>query len=160
MQLKHLVLTVALLGQASLAQAQDDPRQTPENANKFLVLNLNNVSLSGEGDMTGYISARTENIRETGDPCSIDIGYAGKRNYMNRTGDQTVFPHNFTLHFRSVTDIQYDDSSVSLAVSTLIDGTRMHKIRLGQPSKEMATRVAFAMNFLKSHCNPADQTGF
>lgn len=143
------------------ASAQTDPKQTPGNANKFLSLSL--VNLEAGGNMTGGGWARinlTSTKQFADDVCAIEMTGSGKYNYSDRTGDNFFSRSQVFVNFREVSDASVTGSVLYLSHPSYIEGNKVPRLSFTFPSEDLAVRVAFAMNFLKAHCNPAEQTGF
>lgn len=137
------VCAASLLLQAHPAVAQ--PAQTPENAQKFLSMYL---------------------------PTNFSLVYKGKAMKMRRASPVTWSQEFCTTEFKRVTeDSLIQDAGISWlsvievrhvsnsAIVVVTDTSHFHQTFDFQ-SPDLAARAAFAMEFLRQHCDPAAETGF
>jgi hypothetical protein len=157
---KVLFAMVAAIAPVS-AYAQTEIKQTPENANKFLSLSLTNLEASGNMNGGGWAKINLTSTKQIGnDICAIEMNGYGVYNYMDRTGDNSFSQGQVFVIFRDVSDVTVTGSVVYLSHPTYIAGNKVPRLGFSLPSDDLAVRVAYAMNFLKAHCNPVEQTGF
>ena len=163
---------IALAGAPALAQSG---AQTKENAKKFLEMalagakfNKNNFSFRGR-QMDLYTSAdkwagALGAARTVADGCAIEFSFSASsfshREYIgnNRYSDWTDYDPDYNpvfMNFVRISNIAQSGTRVDFSVQ---GQTRRKAIFLS--SEEMATRAAYAMNFLMQQCNPINATGF
>lgn len=166
----------------STASAQNN--QTPEGAQQFIAIIAANGSTSTRIPLyAGGMNAVRDSEQQYSRSCSTDF-WGGRtcksvtagRRYFTRTLDPiavvgsgstdvcvTTFtivppyseepkiPPTFTVDWKRVTKVQPNAEWVNLSGQQV-------EFRLS--SSDLATRVAYAMEFLRQHCDPAAATGF
>ncbi|WP_077145518.1 hypothetical protein [Sphingopyxis sp. KK2] len=158
-----LCLSLAAAASTATPAAAQTGQQTPENAKKFIELTMLGAEISprdyypyqiyirlvptGQGPYSNglcYISFRvTKTVKLRGEP------------------EQSYTDGTIGLDFQSMSDVRSEGSVVFMAQPAPMDyslKTGLSAVHL--PSEDLATRLAFAMTFLKAHCNPADNLGF
>jgi hypothetical protein len=84
-----------------------------------------------------------------------DYTSAGGGTYVGEIG-LTIYPQGFT-----VADLDWAKiAKVEAIGSAVVMSPLSPRIRLQLPSPGLAARVAFAMEFLRMHCDPLGKTGF
>jgi len=169
------VAAVCLMGLAALPAAAQAPAQTKENAKKFLSMalagaryNKNNFSFRGrELDLytsndkwAGALGA----MQADSDGCVLKFSFSAAsfshREYISngRYSDWTDYDPDYNpvyLDFVLISNVAQSGTRIDFSVQ---GKSRRRAIFL--TSEDMATRVAYAMNFLMQQCNPINATGF
>lgn len=131
------ILALCLLS-ASATYAQGE--QTPENAQRFLKITLpSNFTLCNSHGCTE--ESRVTPI-EPGNECHTK--YQASYNTPGVGG----------IYWDGVVSVERSRSQVTVRNGTIV------KLVFDFGSEQLATRAAFAMEFLKQHCDPAKDTGF
>lgn len=140
---KSLASAVFLLQTPTLAIAQEGQGQTPENAQRFLQLTLpDTFQLCNSSGCTN--ATRTSAVEISKNVCFTPF----KVSYLNFTNVELGFLWD------SIINVKQQGSQVDLVSINRVTE------RFDFGSDALATRAAFAMEFLRQHCDRAKDTGF
>ncbi len=136
-------------------------QQTPENAKKFVELMLIKATirprdLESYQDYERYIP---QSARASG-PCHIAFIATHEFRVTGRADGERYPDQDLSIFFDTISDIQRWGDTIVFSTPHLPTGFVGSEMMIDLPSEDLATRVAFAMTFLKAHCNPADNRGF
>jgi hypothetical protein len=140
---KRIMLTLGLLLVPTSLAAQESASQTPENAQRFLQLTLPNrfqlCNRSGCVDAT-----RTSPVEISKNVCFTPFNLS----YFNLSNVAMGFLWD------SIANVKQQNTQVDLV------STNGPTYIIDFKSDALATRAAFAMEFLRQHCDRAKDTGF
>lgn len=145
------VLLISASGVTAVA-AQDDPRQTPENAARFLRQILPGTTMAWDGNDGAGADVLHDSPYEptTASPRVCDTAFRAR--YRNRHSG-VLQANSHTVFWRSVREVSQQGGTV-----TVIDAESVRRYAL--VAEGTAARVAYAMEFLRQHCDPGADTGF
>ena len=131
------------------ATAQGDGRQTPANAQRFLQLTLPGVRFHAlNPDYAHQAPGGFSTFRSVGE--ATDENCTMPFNYLEESIAQVL---SGAIGWDRVREVSQEGARVIVSM-TGWRGT------LHLPSEQTAARVAYAMEFLRVHCDPASSTGF
>jgi len=148
------------------AMAQAAPQQTAEGAKTFLekvLANgryLNNTYLHDDKPQDfAWVGADSEYVTALGSPIPGEdkcvVRFSAVREKTTGSYWWSTNYSNIVFNFRRILDIKNEGNTVVLALKGNVYPDKFYA-----PSGELAVRIAYAMNFLKSSCNEIDKTGF
>ena len=162
MKKRQIVIWAVFLGSAlcavAPARAQDDPRQTVENAELFLdkalvgafgQMYVSNVEAAG----WHYTVAEASPSERCVSRFKVNVpafNYYGT-NYAARASDDVI------VDWRKVTQVSRDENGTWITIYGL---GWSHPTKFWPSSPTMAARVAFAMEFLRTECDETKGLGF
>jgi hypothetical protein len=139
-------ILIGIIPMSSSTFAQEG-QQTPENAQKFLALSWpSSFELWTDGikTLTVYNVGKASSLKRV---CHTDLD--------GRTPDGVVL--NWGVMWSHVVDIKHSEGSNLIYIKEK-NQRFIRKYDFQSPS--LAARAAFAMEYLKQHCDPASATGF
>lgn len=140
------IIGAAFLG-AAPAAAQDDPRQTPENAKLFIERTLPNSNYAWRPPNAEHFHRVASISPNQTSVCAITVNSVDQN-----TGQSTGNGDWDFRHIRGITHYSHWKN-----VELHLQGGM---ISVDAGSEATAARLAFAMEFLRQHCDPAVDTGF
>jgi hypothetical protein len=165
----HRRIVAGFVLAAGLAQAAGAQQQTPENAKAFLIRVLpgsgrtsDPVRLDGATMSTSGANGTEPHVQtigayvDTPGVCRMQFSLGASRSFYIGGQRRYLSADVQRMDFSNINEIIASKNVVTLTNPNW-NGL---KLMLFISSEEMATRVAFAMNFLKARCNSIDRTGF
>ena len=172
----RIILVAAAL--AFPATLSGQVSQTPDGARQFLlqVLSANNVGMAEKSEGywnlvsrivttstsdREYKSDGPDNLIETAakkDDCTFYLTTSVAPNSSENTARADVSIHRHSVGYMEIDFRKLAKAELNGALIYLHGLPEAYRVRL--PSDEMATRVAFAMEFLRQSCDPTAGTGF
>lgn len=149
--MKHLVILAAALLLPTSSLIAQSAGQTPENAQRFVAMTLpTTISNYHAPSNWRILMHRTSTAASASEDCQTTFSARVDQ------GSGLSDPQPITLDWRATLEVIHQAGSSDVSLVQANDW----KIMIGYGSANIAARAAFAMEFLRQHCDPTAGTGF
>lgn len=128
-----------------IPKATAQPQQTPENAQRFLAAALPERFLLQFESAPPVNAVRISQVQTENNHCGTRFNY-----HLEGVSAQRGMP----LNWSQVASVMQQAEAITLQL------TAQYRLYFNFPSRDLATRATFVMEFLRQHCDPLADTGF